>query len=72
MQEIQEAILEAVDRMRTLLKDRSNIDEEEVKTDISIANATSQLAKAFIASKAIDYKVNNAEKSSKIMLEETF
>lgn len=71
MEKIQEAILEAIEKMRNLMADRTNMEEEDVKIDIAVANTTSQLAKAYVASVAMQYKIDNAEKSNKIMLEET-
>lgn len=72
METIQEAILEAIEKMRSLMKNRETMSDEDIKIDIAVANTTSQLAKAYVASEAIQFKVNNAEKSNKIMLEETF
>ena len=70
MENIQQAILEAIEKMHELLIDRTNIEEEDVKIDIAIANTTSQLAKAYVASKALQIKMGNAQEINKIMLKE--
>lgn len=71
MEKIQEAILEAIEKMHNLMQDRTNINEEDVKIDIAIANTTSQLAKAYVASAAMQYKMDNARQANVVMLEET-
>lgn len=71
MKNVQQAVLDAIDKMHDLMTDRTNIDKEEVKTDIAIANATFQLAKAYVASVAIDFKIKNTTDNNRIMLEET-
>lgn len=71
MKEVRETVLDALDKMHNLILDKEGIDEDDIKIDIAIANTTSQLAKAYIASLAIECKINNATKENKIMLEET-
>lgn len=71
MNKVQEAILEAIEKMHNLMNDRTNMNEEDVKIDIAIANTTSQLAKAYVASAAMQYKIDNAEQANRVMLEET-
>lgn len=70
MENIQQAILEAINKMHELLTDRKDIEEEYIKIDIAIANTTSQLAKAYVASKALQIKMGNAQETNKIMLKE--
>lgn len=70
MEELQQTILDAVSKMHDLMADRTGISEEDVKIDIAIANTTSQLAKAYVASMALQYKIGNAQTENKIMLEE--
>ena len=40
MENIQQAILEAINKMHELLTDRKDIEEEDIKIDIAIANTT--------------------------------
>ena len=56
--------------MHELLTDRKDIEEEDIKIDIAIANTTSQLAKAYVASKALQIKMGNAQETNKIILKE--
>lgn len=70
MENIQQAILEAINKMHELLTDRKDIEEEDIKIDIAIANTTSQLAKAYVASKALQIKMGNAQETNKIILKE--
>jgi len=70
VKEINQALLEAIDKMHNYLKDKNGVDADEIKLDVAIANTTKELAKTFFSGQLLMYRVNNAEINNKIVLKE--
>lgn len=70
MKEIQSALIDAIDKMHNYILDKKVANAEKVKTDIALANTTSNLSKAYISSVALQYKIESAKENNKKILKE--
>lgn len=70
MKEIQGAIIDAISKMHEYILDKRTANAEKVKTDIALANTTSNLSKAYISSVALQYKIETARENNKKVLKE--
>ena len=62
--------MDAIGKMHEYILDKNDTDTEEIKLDIALSNTTSNLAKAYISSAALQYKIENAENKNKEVLKE--
>ena len=70
MKEIQGAIIDAIDKMHNYITEKTKASENKIKTDIALANTTSNLSKAYISSVALQYKIETARENNKKVLKE--
>lgn len=70
MDEVKTSILDAIEKMHKLLINKEDITQEEIKTDIAIANATSNLAKVYISTIALENKIESSLYKNQFVLKE--
>lgn len=63
-------MLDAIEKMHKLLNNKKGVRQEDIKTDIAIANATSNLAKTYIATIILENRLENAKKKNQPLLGE--
>lgn len=68
MEEVKSSVLDALEKMHKLLNNKKGLKQEDIKTDISIANATSNLAKVDIATIVLEHRLENAKNQNTKLL----
>ena len=70
MEEVKNSVLDAIDKMHKLLNNKKGVKQDEIKTDIAIANATSNLAKVYIAAVILENRMEQTKLKNQILIEE--
>ena len=70
MEEVKTSVLDAIEKMHKLLNNKKGVKQEDIKTDIAIANATSNLAKTYIAAIILENRLDNAKNQNAKLLGE--
>lgn len=70
MEEVKSSVLDALEKMHKLLNNKKGIKQEDIKTDIAIANATSNLAKVYITTVVLEHRLENAKNQNTKLLGE--
>lgn len=63
-------MLDAIEKMHKLLNNKKGVKQEDIKTDIAIANATSNLAKTYIATIVLENRLDNSKIKNQTLLGE--
>lgn len=63
-------MLDAIEKMHKLLNNKKGVKQEDIKTDIAIANTTSNLAKVYIAAIVLENRLENSKNQNAKLLGE--